>query len=842
MKALLFTGFLLLGLPSILLAQPPNDLCSGAITVPNLLSAQTISVDLTTATESLDASCETVSTDNLDLWYSFVMPVNGNLQITGVFGFNRIALFDACGGVELSCQIGNGIIPNLSTGTTYLLRYSIVSGGLATDNFTMQAFATPTNNTCSAAAVLGNPDASQAISLSLPGLTESLDASCETASNYNRDAWYEFVMPYDGNLQISGVFGTNTVSLYDACGGIEVVCIAGNGIIDSLTSGTTYLLRYGVISSSLTNDNFTIRSFPFPANNLCQNALPIPSIGSAQVITPEVRGASQSTVSTCEDSVEVNRDVWYSFVMPVNGRVRITGASVVERSTIYDACGGNEVGCLAGSGFIYNLFSGTTYWYKYSRPTAYAGAGTLSLEAFSSASNDECSSPDSIGDITTLQTISLDTQEATESLDASCETASNDNLDLWYTFTMPFNGKIKIDGPSIIKRTVLYDGCGGAELDCLAGTGFLYQLIGGSTYLLRYATPATNAATETITLQAFPTASNDECSSPLAIGSLGSVQTMSLDTREASESLNASCEDSSLVNSDLWYSLEMPFDGNLNFQGVFGVNRLSLYDGCGGAELRCRQGSGLITDLDSGATYQLRYAANSGNAAQDDFTIEALPLASNDACDSALAIADVTVPTTIAADTRAATESLDASCEVATEEHLDLWYSFMMPYNGYLSISQSFGQHQFSLFDSCTGAELGCFTGDGNFEALQSGQTYLLRYSSESTGARLDSFVVLANMVLAVDSAGLFGGFAHGREVDPDILLFPNPTSSSLWLSGQDRDAFQRADLYDAFGAFISSLPIEQQHISLPLLPEGHYYLRLLGPVHSSSHHIILQR
>lgn len=838
-RPLLTAGFLLL-IPFFLMGQPPNDLCSGAITVSNLLTAQTISVDLTTATESLDASCETASATNLDLWYSFVMPADGNLQVIGVFGFNRIALFDGCGGVEISCQSGNGIINSLSSGVTYLLRYSIVSGGLATDNFTIQAYATPTNNDCASPTVLANPDALVLISLALPGLTESSDASCETASNDNRDAWFEFVMPYDGNLQVSGVFGFNTVSLYDACGGTELSCQSGNGIIDSLTSGVTYLLRYGYSSVSLTNDNFSIQSFAFASNNLCQNPIAIPSISTAQTISTDVRAASESATGSCEDSTDVNRDLWYSFVMPVTGRVRIQGASTVERSTIYDACGGNEIGCLAGSGFIYNLFSGTTYWYKYSRPSVYVGAGSVSIEAFSSATNDECNSPDPIGDISTAQTLNFDTQEATESLDASCEDPSNDNLDLWFTFTMPFHGKIKIDGASGVKRTVLFDGCGGTELDCLAGTGFLYQLIGGTTYLLRYATISTNSSTENITIQAFPTASNDECTAPIPVGSLDSIRTVSLDTRESTESLDASCEDASLINSDLWYTLQMPFGGNLAIEGVFGVNRTGIYDGCGGAELRCRLGTGLVLDLDSGVIYLLRYAANSGNAAPDDFTIEALPLATNDECDSAIAIPDLTVLNTIVADTRSATESLDSSCDLLTEDNLDVWYSFTMPFTGTLTVSGSFGLHRFSIYDSCSGTEISCFTGDGISSTLSSGESYRLRYSSESSLARLDSFTLMANMVLAVDSQET----SISQELDDriqDISLYPNPVSEIILLSGEGIDSFHSALIYNSVGQFIQSVPIQSASIPLPPLPEGHYFIRLIGQIHSSSHHIIIQ-
>ena len=42
------------------------------------------SVDFTEATESLDASCETASIDNRDVWYEFTMPIGGVLYVSNV--------------------------------------------------------------------------------------------------------------------------------------------------------------------------------------------------------------------------------------------------------------------------------------------------------------------------------------------------------------------------------------------------------------------------------------------------------------------------------------------------------------------------------------------------------------------------------------------------------------------------------------------------------------------------------------------------------------------------------------------------------------------------------------
>lgn len=165
-----------------------------------------------------------------------------------------------------------------------------------------------------------------------------------------------------------------------------------------------------------------------------------------------------------------------------------------------------------------------------------------------------------------------------------------------------------------------------------------------------------------------------------------------------------------------------------------------------------------------------------------------------------------------------------------------------MPYTGTLTVSGSFGLHRFSIFDSCAGVELSCFSGDGIFSSLFSGETYHLRYTSESAAARLDSFVLMANMVLAVDSPETSDNIPPGVDGRRyDINLHPNPASRDLWLSGVDRDSFHSAVIYNNIGEFIKSVPIREGKISVPPLPKGHYFIRLTGPIHSSSHHIIIQ-
>ncbi|MFT4697626.1 MAG: hypothetical protein ACI9SJ_000755 [Flavobacteriaceae bacterium] len=148
MKILLFISALLL-LPLIGFSQPANDECVDRelITI-GVLDYLECSIDNTTATESMDASCDGVVDNNLDVWYEFVMPVDGNLYVTNLSGTHGISVFDACGGTEIVCFNGDGFVYGLSSGMTSVMRVSERDIFAGTINFRVQAFEEAGNDEC----------------------------------------------------------------------------------------------------------------------------------------------------------------------------------------------------------------------------------------------------------------------------------------------------------------------------------------------------------------------------------------------------------------------------------------------------------------------------------------------------------------------------------------------------------------------------------------------------------------------------------------------------------------------------------------------------------------------
>ncbi len=729
---------------------PANDDCANRITITVATGgANSYSVDLTNATESLDASCENSANDNYDAWYEFTMPVNGNVHITGIPNSVTRSLFDSCGGTELACGGDDGFFSNLTASTTYVLRIAEQFNFAGTVNFNIEAFEAAANDECVNRTTITVPTGGAAsYSLDLRAATESLDASCEVSGNNNLDVWYEFTMPVDGNVHITGIPSNVTRTLYDSCGGVELVCGLNNGFFFNLTSGVTYVLRLSERDIFAGTVNFNIEAFATPTNDECvgRSTIVVPTGGPA-TYSFDTRAATESMDASCETSGNNNLDIWYEFTMPVNGNVHITGIPNTINRTLFESCGGAELVCGYDDGFFYNLTSGTTYVLRMAERSLFAGSVNFNIEAFATPANDECAGRTSIVVPTGgPATYNFDSRAVTESLDGSCENAANTNLDAWYEFTMPVNGNVRITGiPNTVYR-VLYDSCGGTELICGVDDGFFFGLSAGVTYVLRMSERSLFAGVVNFNIEAFEVAPNDECVNRTTITvPTASAASYSFDARTATESTDGSCETPSNTHQDVWYEFTMPVNGNVRITGISSFVNRSLYDSCGGSELLCEVNDGFFYNLSSGVTYVLRMSERSLFAGPVNFNIQAFETAPNDECANAdIIIPGVGTPTEISFDNRGATESMDASCETSGNINMDVWYEFEMPFDGDVEFTFVSSSTYLSIFDACGGSEISCFSGSNTAFGLTGGATYYLRASRWEIFADADPFFMEA--------------------------------------------------------------------------------------------------
>ncbi|WP_456437288.1 T9SS type A sorting domain-containing protein [Psychroserpens sp.] len=628
MKTRYFLIFLFLLSIRLNAQVPANNNCVNRETITiGTTNYEQYSVDFTEATESLDASCETISVDNRDVWYEFTMPVDGVLYVSNVSALNFLTLYSTCGGSEIGCGQDDSSFGVLTSGTTYILRISYRFDAIV--NFRVQAFATAPNDECANSETITMPTANYTdFTVDTRTATESTDASCEDATENNVDVWYDFVMPVNGNIQISNVGSDrHTFSIFDSCGGAEVDCNYENGYFTNLTLGTTYMLRVSTKAVNAKILDFRLQAFVFATNNDCANSQAIiVNTANHDDYAADLRAASESTDSSCETASDINYDLWFDFIMPVNGNISIKQITGNQRVTLYDACGGTEISCKSGLQFIYGLTSGTSYKLRVSSFTI-SNIPSMRIQAFEEAANDECTNAELITIGTTIFTeYVVDTRRATESLDASCETASEDNLDLWYEFVMPVTGNLQLSNILFSNRITLYNSCSGAEILCDNGANTFNDLAFGVTYLLRMAQTFNNAQSRNVRFQAFENLFNDECTTPQnVLVELNNVNTYGANVAAATQSNESSCEPSSEAISvlDVWFSFTMPIDGDLELTDLDPtfVQYYSLYETCGAADIQCFSNSGLFTDLTLGATYLLKASMHSTQADEFNFNL-----------------------------------------------------------------------------------------------------------------------------------------------------------------------------------------------------------------------------
>jgi hypothetical protein len=252
--------------------QPPlppatNDDCPAATAIvdgPNL--------NLTNSGASPSADPATCATFLDDVWFYYVATRTGVASFsTGCGGtFDTVmAVYDNCGGVELGCNDntagcptgGSTVTVNIVLGNIYFVRVGVKVAGVSSP-FSLSVTEPPANDECVAAlpvslGINGPFNNHNATNSSLTG------ASCGAGGNKN-DVWFYFLATCPGPHSISngcaGAFDS-VMSVYDACGGLEVACnddtpgcgFGASTVTFTPTVGSAYLIRVASFTQGLTN-------------------------------------------------------------------------------------------------------------------------------------------------------------------------------------------------------------------------------------------------------------------------------------------------------------------------------------------------------------------------------------------------------------------------------------------------------------------------------------------------------------------------------------------------------------------------------------------------------------
>jgi uncharacterized protein YfaP (DUF2135 family) len=356
MSKYLLSAIILLFNFSILFAQPANDACSNAITLPcgtTNLAGTTVGA----VSETSPGTC----VGNYGVWYTFVG--NGaptTISVTSPMDIGVSFKSGSCGSLaNVTCIDGPGaggtetytFTP--TNGTTYYVYVAYWSTGTTTNTFTITrtCVTPPSNDACSNATPITCGTTNLA-GTTVNSVSETAPGTC--VGNYG--VWYSFVGGgVSTTISVTSPMDIGVSIKSGSCGSLaNVDCVDGPGAggtetyTFTPTSGTTYYIYVAYWSTGTTTNTFTISlacTNP-PANDACANATALPC-GTNALAGTTVGTVSETAPPGCNTFI-TNYGVWYSFV----GDGNITTITVQET-------GGFDtgVGIYSGScGVLTNLY------------------------------------------------------------------------------------------------------------------------------------------------------------------------------------------------------------------------------------------------------------------------------------------------------------------------------------------------------------------------------------------------------------------------------------------------------------------------------------------------------
>ncbi|WP_452226631.1 T9SS type A sorting domain-containing protein [Lacinutrix cladophorae] len=806
-----------------------NDDCASAQTLTVTTEETIVNFEIGGATVNNEEGCTGTTSDYIDIWYDFNMPVNGNLFIAGTTSWNSFALYDTCGGTQIQCGSSDELYSGLTAGTNYKLRLfrTVALADNTYLNFSIKAYPEVANDDCASAENITVTTEETIVDFEIGGATINNEEGCAGTTNDYVDLWYDFNMPVNGNVFIAGTSTWNNFALYDTCGGTQIQCGSSDELYSGLTAGTNYKLRLfrTVALADNTYLNFSIKAYPEATNDDCASAENITITTEETTVDFEIGGATINNEEGCIGTTSDYVDIWYDFNMPFNGNVFVAGASTWNNFALYDACGGTQIQCGSSDELYSSLTAGANYKLRLYRTVALADNTYLSfsIKAYPEALNDDCASAQTLTVTTEETTVDFEIAGATINNEEGCTGTTNDYVDIWYDFTMPVNGNLYIEGAINWNNFALYDACGGTQIHCGSTNELIGNLSSGTNYKLRVFRTIANAENNYLafTIQAYENVTNDDCASAEDITVTTTETTIDFEIGGATINNEVGCTGAVDDYVDIWYNFTMPVNGNLYVDASINWNQLALYDSCGGTQIQCDDTNQLFTGLSATVDYKLRLfrTENSADNTYRSFTIQAFEIINNDDCASAENIIVTETPTTVNFGIGGATINNEIGCTGTTaQDYADVWYDFTMPIDGYILIDGNIGWNNFALYDACNGNELGCFSNEGTIAGLTNGTEYKLRVFRTLALADNESyknFTIQSTKTLSTNISSL----------ENTIHVYPNPADTVITISNINNTSISSIELFNMLGKKV--LKTKSETIDVSSFQIGIYLLKI---------------
>lgn len=461
---------------------PPNDICSNALNIRAGIPA----VGNNAGAAPLDdaaASCRPGA--DHDVWFSYLARCAGPVTLD-TFGSSQgdpvLSVYDACGGTEMACNDdavgGDSLQAELTFTPVFMQRYwvRLASLGEAGDyQLNVTCHAPPANDDCADAEPLGdgNP-AAEGDSSTADALADGT-ASC--APQASHDVWYTYTATCDGVATIDTLGSAMTdpvLSVYDGCGGAELVCSDDNGddlrpVVEFVTtSGHAYAVR---VACNGTPGAFqlNVRCDGTPANDACASAALVTD--GAPAVTADNTRAADPDDAEADCAAASDGDLWFEYIATCDGTVRMatTNASVDTVLSVYDACGGNTVVCNDDTGestlsaVAFSASAGTSYWI---RVASLVGRGRfdLNIACGGAPANDACDNPQAVVDgPNPVSNLKATTDGPDPGAGGRCDFGAGTDVasDVWFCYLASCNGIATFDlcAAEYDSKVAVYRGC-----------------------------------------------------------------------------------------------------------------------------------------------------------------------------------------------------------------------------------------------------------------------------------------------------------------------------------------------------------------------------------------------
>lgn len=586
-----------------------------------------------------------------------------------------------------------------------------------------------------------------------------------------------------------------------------------------------------------------------PDNDDCASAENITISTSETTVNFAIVDAALNNEVGCEGTTDDYGDIWYEFTMPSDGNLYINSPYIVNNFALYESCSGMQLQCDFGNPFFTNLLSGTNYKLRVFRSAEYLSSTGLSfgIRVMEKPTNDDCSTAQTLNVSFNEADVEFNVFGASLNNEDGCSGTTQDYLDIWYEFTMPIDGKFVMSDAYTLDTFALYDDCSGTQIQCGELTQFS-GLIAGTNYKLRL-------MNELITLNGITgnydfsynivsSSANDTCNTAETITVTTGITTVDYDidtaTIEASEFMcfNGIYNITLDEIADIWFDFTMPVDGSIRIDTAFGNDNFhELYTSCDEEPLNCDPDDFIFRNLSAGTNYKLRLVREADDLFEDfwdqTFDISAIEIGANNECSNSENIVVSSTPLEIVAHFGASTFSSDNGCSnSSTNDYVDLWYNFEMPIDGIVQINRfnTGNGNFFTLYDSCDGTEIGCFSNQGNFTDLTMGTNYTLRFFDDNWFINNVDFTIEVTDALGVNDQNL----------ETSISMYPNPASEFINIALSDSQTIIAIDCYDVFGKKVLKTTQNEQ-MDVSSLQSGLYFIKIKTDLGSVTKKIIVQ-